>query len=516
MNKKETDKTTDKTIGRNIYYIRHSQISNEQKSTKQKFAKVIAKKAGITPIHLCNIENSKAHPRLETLRNIAKALDVPTSIFFTKDITEALKKIDAVKRLSNSIMNDVVLTRDDLDMLGYETLIKLCKILDHANVMLNASRARRNTPFFVTQDLKEKMKLEYNNFDYIVNKAYQKAGVTERDIPISRGTLKKIAETCNLVIEYNYNFEDISKSSNKNEDLSQILFYYRKKTINKNACFYITNKLFGEQIKFRAAFGICYHLFMTGDSDVLNLLRRLGAEGDTAESIEKNSLPHHINIILNILAARLIIPSEKLQEECLLSGYDIEYLSKVFNVSWETMTMRLAYIGNKNISFHWIKMDNAGNFTKAITYDDLDFIIPGPACNKWGFAQSLLSPANITTQLSRHYATGKQYLCVSKVIQEYIGAEKFPLTFVICIGCPLEDAKKIKWIYLNKVNLDYPVEIGSGCAICDLTGCENRGVPFMGNDGSNFIFYNRFRQKSPFAQPSEQEIQLLDDFFIRS
>lgn len=118
-----------KTIGDNIKAIR-----KEKKITQEE----LAKKCGLSKNGLWNYENNKREPGIETLNDIASALDTTieklledTNIHYSKTVLTE-KEIESIRKLTNTLTNPEHLKKIEEKNKLKETLNK--KIIDYLEV----------------------------------------------------------------------------------------------------------------------------------------------------------------------------------------------------------------------------------------------------------------------------------------------------------------------------------------------------------------------------------------------
>ena len=184
--------------------------------------------------------------------------------------------------------------------------------------------------------------------------------------------------------------------------------------------------------------------------------------------------------LANYFAAALLMPYDDFYRMAEEVRYDIELLQHHYTASWEQVCHRLTSLrkaGAPAVSFHFVRVDIAGNISKRFSGTGIRFARFSGSCPRWDVHAAFLTPGRIRTQLSR-MPDGKGYFCVARTIRKSYGYASGDALMAVGIGCPVKEAKKI--VYADGYdleNLDAAVPIGTTCRLCERLDCEQRAFP---------------------------------------
>ncbi|HEX7829351.1 MAG TPA: short-chain fatty acyl-CoA regulator family protein [Thermoanaerobaculia bacterium] len=182
----------------------------------------------------------------------------------------------------------------------------------------------------------------------------------------------------------------------------------------------------------------------------------------------------------NYFAAALLMPYDdffRLAEEV---RYDIELLQHHYTASWEQVCHRLTTLrrpGANGVSFHFVRVDIAGNISKRFSGTGIRFARFSGSCPRWDVHAAFLTPGRIRTQFSK-MPDGTAYFCVARTIRKTYGYASGDALMAVGIGCPVKDARKL--VYADGYdlgNLEAAVPIGTTCRLCERVDCEQRAFP---------------------------------------
>src|SRR6185436_13393810 len=130
------------------------------------------------------------------------------------------------------------------------------------------------------------------------------------------------------------------------------------------------------------------------------------------------------------------------------------------------------------VSFHFVRVDIAGNISKRFSGTGIRFARFSGSCPRWDVHAAFLTPGRIRTQLSK-MPDGTAYFCVARTIRKsYGGFASGDMLMAVGIGCPVKDARKL--VYADGYdldNLEAAVPIGTTCRLCERMDCEQRAFP---------------------------------------
>jgi predicted transcriptional regulator/DNA-binding XRE family transcriptional regulator len=204
-----------------------------------------------------------------------------------------------------------------------------------------------------------------------------------------------------------------------------------------------------------------------------------------AERSQKNlNTPESVKLcriaLANYFAGALLMPYDdffRIAEEV---RYDIELLQHHFVASWEQVCHRLTTLrkpGSVGVSFHFVRVDIAGNISKRFSGTGIRFARFSGSCPRWDVHAAFLTPGRIRTQFSQ-MPDGTAYFCIARTIRKSYGFASGDALMAVGIGCPVRDARKL--VYADGYdldNLEAAVPIGVTCRLCERANCEQRAFP---------------------------------------
>src|SRR5437868_12393489 len=186
--------------------------------------------------------------------------------------------------------------------------------------------------------------------------------------------------------------------------------------------------------------------------------------------------------LANYFAGALLMPYDDFMRMTESVRYDIELLQHHYTASWEQVCHRLTTLrkpGAAGVSFHFVRVDIAGNISKRFSGTGIRFARFSGSCPRWDVHAAFLTPGRIRTQLSK-MPDGTAYFCVARTIRKSGGYRSGDTLMAVGIGCPVRDAKKL--VYADGVdldNLDAAVPIGTTCRLCERVDCDQRAFPAL-------------------------------------
>ncbi|HKR63028.1 MAG TPA: short-chain fatty acyl-CoA regulator family protein [Thermoanaerobaculia bacterium] len=184
--------------------------------------------------------------------------------------------------------------------------------------------------------------------------------------------------------------------------------------------------------------------------------------------------------LANYFASALLMPYDSFYRLAEDVRYDIELLQHHYTASWEQVCHRLTTLrkpGSVGVSFHFVRVDIAGNISKRFSGTGIRFARFSGSCPRWDVHAAFLTPGRIRTQLSK-MPDGTAYFCVARTIRKSYGYASGDALMAVGIGCPVKDAKKIVYAEgYDLQNLEAAVPIGTTCRLCERIDCEQRAFP---------------------------------------
>jgi hypothetical protein len=184
--------------------------------------------------------------------------------------------------------------------------------------------------------------------------------------------------------------------------------------------------------------------------------------------------------LANNFAAALLMPYDEFVRIAEDVRYDIELLQHHYTASWEQVCHRLTTLrkaGASGVSFHFVRVDIAGNISKRFSGTGIRFARFSGSCPRWDVHAAFLTPGRIRTQLSK-MPDGTAYFCVARTIRKSFGYASGDALMAVGIGCPVQQARKL--VYADGTdldNLDAAVPIGTTCRLCERLDCDQRAFP---------------------------------------
>jgi predicted transcriptional regulator/DNA-binding XRE family transcriptional regulator len=184
--------------------------------------------------------------------------------------------------------------------------------------------------------------------------------------------------------------------------------------------------------------------------------------------------------LANYFAGALLMPYDDFYRMAEEVRYDIELLQHHYTASWEQVCHRLTTLrkpGAVGVSFHFVRVDIAGNISKRFSGTGIRFARFSGSCPRWDVHAAFLTPGRIRTQLST-MPDNTAYFCIARTIRKSYGYTSGDALMAVGIGCPVRDARKL--VYADGYdlgNIEAAVPIGTTCRLCERVNCEQRAFP---------------------------------------
>lgn len=214
---------------------------------------------------------------------------------------------------------------------------------------------------------------------------------------------------------------------------------------------------------------------LEADPAIDSILKQSADYLTTAESVKLCRVA-----LANYFAAALLMPYDEFLRCAEEVRYDIELLQHHYTASWEQVCHRLTTLrksGASGVSFHFVRVDIAGNISKRFSGTGIRFARFSGSCPRWDVHIAFLTPGRIRTQVSQ-MPDGTAYFCVARTIRKSFGFASGDALMAVGIGCPLNEAKKL--VYADGYdleNLEAAVPIGTTCRLCERLDCDQRAFP---------------------------------------
>jgi len=188
--------------------------------------------------------------------------------------------------------------------------------------------------------------------------------------------------------------------------------------------------------------------------------------------------------LANYFAGALILPYGDFLAEAEAQAYDIEKLSRLFGVGFETICHRLSTLQRpeaRGIPFFFVRVDRAGNISKRQSATDFHFSRVGGSCPLWNVYEAFAQPGRVLPQIAQ-MPDGRTYLWVARTVGSGNAGYGVPgKTFAVGLGCDIRHAHRL--VYSRGLDLGDPAAatpIGAGCKVCERATCPQRAFPPIG------------------------------------
>jgi hypothetical protein len=204
----------------------------------------------------------------------------------------------------------------------------------------------------------------------------------------------------------------------------------------------------------------------------------------------------------NYFAGALMLPYGDFFKEVQRTRYDVELLSSIFGVTYETVAHRVCNLADpkrRGLPFHFIRTDIAGNISKRYSGTGIKFASTG-SCGKWAAHLAFLNPSQLTRQYSV-MPDGTAYFDFAKVqLQPVEGQIVRGTAYSIGLGTHASNAKLLAYgLPLTDLKRD-AVPIGISCRFCERTDCNQRSAASY-----RFAFsFDEYTKKDCFFSPLVQ------------
>jgi predicted transcriptional regulator/transcriptional regulator with XRE-family HTH domain len=215
--------------------------------------------------------------------------------------------------------------------------------------------------------------------------------------------------------------------------------------------------------------------------------RRLHDELSARFAPRHRETPKLIKIHLaNYFAGALLLPYGDFFQEVTRTRYDVERLSDVFELPYETVAHRVVTLSDprrKGLPMHFVRSDIAGNISKRYAgATGLRFPTGTGSCPRWAVHVAFLTPSAITKQYSI-FPDGSTFFCFAKVVvQPQAGNVMRGTAYSIGLGTHADAAKHLAYAAElpggDAAEIErLAVPVGVSCRFCERTDCAQRAAP---------------------------------------
>jgi predicted transcriptional regulator/transcriptional regulator with XRE-family HTH domain len=177
-------------------------------------------------------------------------------------------------------------------------------------------------------------------------------------------------------------------------------------------------------------------------------------------------------------AAAILMPYEPFLAAAERSRYDLDSLSRLFDVSYEQAAHRLATLrrpGAEGVRFAFMRSDPSGYVTKRLPLPRLPLPRYSNACPLWVIYAAFQRPG-ATVRSFGALPAGDSFLCFARAIEKSPPSVTFPRHLLsIMLACPASEAGRV--VYGDGIDRSDPrtmVPVGTTCRLCPRERCNHR------------------------------------------
>ena len=177
----------------------------------------------------------------------------------------------------------------------------------------------------------------------------------------------------------------------------------------------------------------------------------------------------HIGLA-NYFAGALLLPYQRFLDAAESVRYDIDQLTRRFEVGFETICHRLSTLQRPNargVPFIFVRIDSSGNISKRQSATAFHFSRVGGNCPLWVVHHAFSRPGQFLTQVAQ-MPDERTYFWIARTTtadpSRYLGPDK---SFAIGLGCDVAHAERLVYsVGIDLTDVEATVPIGAGCKIC--------------------------------------------------
>ena len=192
---------------------------------------------------------------------------------------------------------------------------------------------------------------------------------------------------------------------------------------------------------------------------------------DEARSLAASALHAYV-------AAAILMPYDPFLSAAERCRYDLDVLSRRFDVSYEQAAHRLATLrrpGAEGVRFAFMRSDPSGYVTKRLPLPRLPLPRYSNACPLWVIYAAFQSPG-ATVRSFGELPSGDRFLFFARAIEKRPQSVTFPRHLLsIMLACPASEAARV--IYgdgIDRSDARTMVPVGTTCRLCPRDGCSHR------------------------------------------
>src|SRR6201988_2942572 len=210
--------------------------------------------------------------------------------------------------------------------------------------------------------------------------------------------------------------------------------------------------------------------------------------------------------LANYFAAAAMMPYQAFHSAAEALNYDVHVLAQRFNAGFEQVCHRLTTLQRPNargVPFFLLRVDNAGNLSKRLSYGSFPVSKFGGTCPLWDVHSTFDRPDRPLSQVIE-LPDGTRYFSIAQVGRRPAAphAQAQP-RFAIGLGCGFRHASKL--VYASGLDLETAegTPIGVNCRLCERENCSQRAEPPITR---TLILDENTRRMSSFAFTNAREL----------
>ncbi|MGH6762388.1 MAG: short-chain fatty acyl-CoA regulator family protein [Phyllobacterium sp.] len=207
-----------------------------------------------------------------------------------------------------------------------------------------------------------------------------------------------------------------------------------------------------------------------------NAVAALVADQPTLASDEARSLA--ASALYAYVTAAILMPYDPFLSAAERWRYDIDALSRQFDVSYEQTAHRLATLrrpGAEGVHFAFMRSDPSGYVTKRLPLPRLPLPRYSNACPLWVIYAAFQSPG-ATVRSFGELPSSDRFLFFARAIEKRPQSVTFPRHLLsIMLACPASEADRV--VYgdgIDRRDLKTMVPVGTTCRLCPREKCSHR------------------------------------------
>jgi predicted transcriptional regulator/transcriptional regulator with XRE-family HTH domain len=185
--------------------------------------------------------------------------------------------------------------------------------------------------------------------------------------------------------------------------------------------------------------------------------------------------------LLNYATGAVLMPYEPFLRAAEEARYDLDRLSRLFGVSYEQASHRLATLrrrGDEGVRFAFMRSDPSGYVTKRLPLQGLPLPRYGTACPLWPVYRAFQTPG-VTIASFGELPTGDQFLFFARAVEKNPPLAGLPRHLLsVMLACPVGQAGRVGYgDGIDRKTAMIPA--GVFCRLCPRPACVHRQEPSL-------------------------------------